>query len=60
MAERVVDDDDIYREIESIIDCYLKLPDASESENERGKRETVASYFLKTQQDLEMELNGFF
>jgi hypothetical protein len=59
MAERVVEDEDIYREIESIIDCYLRIPDAPESENEKRKAEAVASYFTALPLEVEMRNKGF-
>ncbi|KAI1745819.1 hypothetical protein F4680DRAFT_343 [Xylaria scruposa] len=52
-------DEDIYREIDNIIDCYLRLPDVSESENEKRKTEAIASYFAEVPLDVEMKIKGF-
>ncbi|KAI1754511.1 hypothetical protein F4782DRAFT_544808 [Xylaria castorea] len=52
-------DEDIYREIDNIIDCYLRLPDAPESENEKRKIEAIASYFAEVPLDVEMKIKGF-
>ncbi|KAI0119954.1 hypothetical protein GGR51DRAFT_2728 [Nemania sp. FL0031] len=57
--EKAVDDEDIYREIENIIDCYLSRPDAPESEKERRKAEAVASYFAVVPLEVEMRIKGF-
>ncbi|KAI1152274.1 hypothetical protein F4825DRAFT_325326 [Nemania diffusa] len=54
-----VDNEDIYREIEIIIDCYLRQPDVSESENEKRKAEAVASYFAAVPLEVEMRTRGF-
>ncbi|KAI0913312.1 hypothetical protein F4823DRAFT_61857 [Ustulina deusta] len=60
-AEKIiVQDQDIYHEIESIIDCYLRLPDAPETDNEKRKAEAVASYFSGVPLDVEMKIKGFF
>ncbi|KAI0437705.1 hypothetical protein F4803DRAFT_132727 [Xylaria telfairii] len=52
-------DEDIYREIDNIIDCYLRVPGAPESENERRKQEAIASYFAEVPLDVEMKIKGF-
>ncbi|KAJ2984990.1 hypothetical protein NUW58_g5772 [Xylaria curta] len=53
------DEAEIYREIESIIDCYLWRPGAAKSENEKRKAETVAEYFAEVPLDVEMKIKGF-
>ncbi|KAI1184617.1 hypothetical protein F5B17DRAFT_71180 [Nemania serpens] len=54
-----LDLEDIYREIDTIIDSYLWRPDASKSENEKRKVEAVATYFTEVPFDVEMRLKGF-
>ncbi|KAI0490822.1 hypothetical protein F4859DRAFT_24693 [Xylaria cf. heliscus] len=51
--------EDIYREIDNIIDCYLRLPGAPEWENEKRKAEAIASYFAEVPLDVEMKIKGF-
>ncbi|KAI0422051.1 hypothetical protein F5X98DRAFT_326657 [Xylaria grammica] len=58
--KKLAEDEDIYREIESIIDCYLRLPDAPESANEERKAEAVASYYATVPLDVRMKIQGFF
>ncbi|KAI0194127.1 hypothetical protein EV127DRAFT_236374 [Xylaria flabelliformis] len=58
-GETVLTDEDIYREIDNIIDCYLRLPDVSDSENEKRKTEAIASYFAEVPLDVEMKIKGF-
>ncbi|KAI1429557.1 hypothetical protein F5Y12DRAFT_411477 [Xylaria sp. FL1777] len=58
--EKKIVEDDIYHDIESIIDCYLRLPDAPEPDNERRKADAVASYFSAVPLDVEMKIKGFF
>ncbi|TRX96249.1 hypothetical protein FHL15_002973 [Xylaria flabelliformis] len=58
-GETALTDEDIYREIDNIIDCYLRLPDVSESENEKRKTEAIASYFAEVPLDVEMKIKGF-
>lgn len=60
-AERsTLDHEDIYREIDNIIDSYLWRPDLSKPENEKRKAGAVASYFAEVPYDVEMRLKGFF
>ncbi|KAI0866087.1 hypothetical protein F4860DRAFT_207021 [Xylaria cubensis] len=58
-GETALTDEDIYREIDNIIDCYLRLPDVSEAENEKRKTEAIASYFAEVPLDVEMKIKGF-
>ncbi|TGJ79624.1 hypothetical protein E0Z10_g9154 [Xylaria hypoxylon] len=58
--KKIVGDEDIYHEIDSIIDCYLKLPDTPELANEKRKVEAVASYYSTVPLDVEMKIKGFF
>ncbi|KAI1117281.1 hypothetical protein F5Y14DRAFT_377275 [Nemania sp. NC0429] len=54
------ENEDIYREIDNIIDSYLRRPDMSEPENEGRKAGAVASYFAEVPIEVEMRLKGFF
>ncbi|KAI0969702.1 hypothetical protein F4678DRAFT_151563 [Xylaria arbuscula] len=58
-VEKLQAGDDIYREIDSIIDCYLRLPDAPELHNEKRKADAIASYFSAVPLDVEMKIKGF-
>ncbi|KAI1284652.1 hypothetical protein F5Y07DRAFT_11120 [Xylaria sp. FL0933] len=53
-------EDDIYREIDSIIDCYLRLPDTPELENKKRKEAAIASYYSGVPLDVQMKIKGFF
>ncbi|KAI0434711.1 CHAT domain-containing protein [Xylaria sp. FL1042] len=53
-------EDDIYREIDSIIDCYLKLPDTPDAVNKKRKDAAIASYYGAVPLDVEMKMKGFF
>ncbi|KAI0457920.1 hypothetical protein F5B21DRAFT_56622 [Xylaria acuta] len=57
--EMALIDKDIYREIDNIIDCYLRVPGAPDSENEKRKAEAIASYFAEVPLDVEMKIKGF-
>ncbi|RYC55410.1 hypothetical protein CHU98_g10798 [Xylaria longipes] len=59
VREMALIDQDIYREIDNIIDCYLRVPGAPESENEKRKEEAIASYFAEVPLDVEMKIRGF-
>ncbi|KAI0525332.1 hypothetical protein F5B22DRAFT_642349 [Xylaria bambusicola] len=52
------EDEEIYREIDSIIDCYLRLSEAPEPVHEKRKAEAVGSYFT-VPMEVEMSLKGF-
>ncbi|KAK5631185.1 hypothetical protein RRF57_006900 [Xylaria bambusicola] len=56
--KRKAEEEDIYREIDSIIDCYLRLSEAPEPVHEKRKAEAVASYFT-VPSEVEMSLKGF-
>ncbi|KAI1310138.1 hypothetical protein F5Y03DRAFT_347066 [Xylaria venustula] len=58
-VEKMQAGEDIYHEIDSIIDCYLRLPDASKPHNEKRKAEAIASYFSAVPLDVEMKIKGF-
>ncbi|KAI0537788.1 hypothetical protein GGR58DRAFT_327226 [Xylaria digitata] len=57
---KIAEDEEIYNEIESIIDCYLRLSDASESANNKRKAEAIASYHAMVPLDVEMKIKNFF
>ncbi|KAI1201080.1 hypothetical protein F5X97DRAFT_58318 [Nemania serpens] len=59
-GDGMIDNEDIYREIDNIIDSYLWRPDMSKSDHEKRKSEAVASYFTEVPFDVEMRLRGFF
>ncbi|KAJ3561875.1 hypothetical protein NPX13_g8773 [Xylaria arbuscula] len=52
------DDEELYREIDSIIDCYLRLSGAPEPVHNIRKAEAVASYF-NVPEEVEMSAKGF-
>ncbi|KAI0801675.1 hypothetical protein GGR55DRAFT_692428 [Xylaria sp. FL0064] len=53
-------EDDIYREIDSMIDCYLRLPHTPELENKKRKEAAIASYYSGVPLDVQMKIKGFF
>ncbi|KAF2963878.1 hypothetical protein GQX73_g9704 [Xylaria multiplex] len=57
---KIAEYDEIYNEIESIIDSYLRLSDVPESANERRKMEAIASYHAVVPLDVEMKIKNFF
>lgn len=57
--KRTVEAKDIYREIDSIIDSYLRRPGAPEADMAKRKTEAVASYFSTVPHELQMHIQGF-
>ncbi|KAI1104323.1 hypothetical protein F4804DRAFT_352340 [Jackrogersella minutella] len=49
----------LYREIEDIIDCYTLVEENSDEEKERRKASTIASFFEKEPEAVEMRKKGF-
>ncbi|KAI1501110.1 hypothetical protein F5X99DRAFT_428702 [Biscogniauxia marginata] len=60
VSAAAVSEDDLYHEIASIIDCYVRAEHMSEWEHERRKASAVAAYFAEDPEEVEMRRRGFF